>query len=153
MMCPSRSRRHSTMRHFGHPHKFRRHALILSFALSRGVLGHSYEWINGQKPHLKKDGIWTICNTENFVIMVLGLSSSSSGSSSTYGHPMTGESFSHPHLLHLQAKFRFEESKMLTLTFLQCQCLVQLTMDHGSGSTSITALCWALLRLFPRFCT
>ena len=29
--------------------------------------GHSYEWINGQKPHLIKDGIRIICNTENFV--------------------------------------------------------------------------------------
>ena len=46
--------------------------------------GRSYEWINGQKPHLIKDGIRIICNTENFVpIVVPGLSSSSSGSSST----------------------------------------------------------------------
>ena len=29
--------------------------------------GYSYEWINGQKPHLIKDGIRIICNTENFV--------------------------------------------------------------------------------------
>ena len=28
--------------------------------------GYSYEWINGQKPHLIKDGIRIICNTENF---------------------------------------------------------------------------------------
>ena len=27
--------------------------------------GNSYEWINGQKPHLIKDGIRIICNTEN----------------------------------------------------------------------------------------
>ena len=47
--------------------------------------GYSYEWINGQKPHLIKDGIRIICNTENFVLIVVpGLSSSSSGSSSTY---------------------------------------------------------------------
>ena len=46
--------------------------------------GCSYEWINGQKPHLIKNGIRIICNTENFVpILVPGLSSSSSGSSST----------------------------------------------------------------------
>ena len=46
--------------------------------------GSSYEWINGQKPHLIKDGIRTPCNTEIFVpIVVPGLSSSSSGSSST----------------------------------------------------------------------
>ena len=46
--------------------------------------GYSYEWINGQKPPLSKNGIRTPCNTENFVpIVVSGLSSSSSGSSST----------------------------------------------------------------------
>ena len=44
--------------------------------------GYSYEWINGQKPHLIKDGIRIICNTENFVLIVVpGLSSSSSSSS------------------------------------------------------------------------
>ena len=57
--------------------------------------GYSYEWINGQKPHLIKDGIRIICNTENFVpIVVPGLSSSSSTSSSSSRTPMrTGESF------------------------------------------------------------
>ena len=59
-----------------------------SAVLSLGKLcdknGYSYEWINGQKPHLIKDGIRIICNTENFVPIVLpGLPSSSSGSSST----------------------------------------------------------------------
>ena len=45
---------------------------------------YSYEWINGQKPHLIKDGIRIICNTENFVpIVVPGLTSSSSTSSSS----------------------------------------------------------------------
>ena len=52
-------------------------------------------WINGQKPHLIKDGIRIICNTENFVpIVVPGLSSSSSGSSSTFRTPMKQESHS-----------------------------------------------------------
>ena len=40
---------------------------------------NSYEWINGQKTHLIKNGIRIQCNTENFVpIVVPGLSSSSS---------------------------------------------------------------------------
>ena len=57
--------------------------------------GYSYEWINGQKPHLIKDGIRTIWNTENFVpIVVPGLSSSSSGSSSTLPTSMKQESHS-----------------------------------------------------------
>ena len=56
--------------------------------------GYSYEWINGQKPHLK-DGIRIVCNTENFVpIVVPGLSSSSSGSSSTSRTPFKQESHS-----------------------------------------------------------
>ena len=43
--------------------------------------GYSYEWINGQKPHLIKDGIRLPCNTENFVpVVVPGLSTSSSSS-------------------------------------------------------------------------
>ena len=55
--------------------------------------GYSYEWINGQKPHLIKDLIRKICSTENFVpIVVPGLSSSSSGSSSTLRTPMKQES-------------------------------------------------------------
>ena len=57
--------------------------------------GYSYEWINGQKPHLIKDGIRVICNTENFVpIVVLGLTSSSSTSSSSSRRPMKQESHS-----------------------------------------------------------
>ena len=57
--------------------------------------GYSYEWINGQKPHLIKNGILIICNTENFVpIVVPGLSSSSSGSSSTSKTPSKQESHS-----------------------------------------------------------
>ena len=48
--------------------------------------GYSYEWINGQKLHLIKNGIRIQCNTENFVpIVVPGLSASSSSSS----HPST----------------------------------------------------------------
>ena len=44
--------------------------------------GYSFEWINGQKPHLIKSGILIQCNTENFVpIVVPGLSTSSSSSS------------------------------------------------------------------------
>ena len=57
--------------------------------------GYSYEWINGQKPHLIKNEIRIPCNTENFVpIVVPGLSSSSSGSSSTSKTPSKQESHS-----------------------------------------------------------
>ena len=33
--------------------------------------GYSYEWINGHKPHIIKDGIRKICITENFVPIVV----------------------------------------------------------------------------------
>ena len=67
-----------------------------SSVLSLGKLcdenGYSYEWINGQKPHFIKDGIRIICNTENFVpIVVPGLTSSSSTSSSTLRTSMKQE--------------------------------------------------------------
>ena len=33
--------------------------------------GYSYEWINGQKPHLIENGIRIQCNPENFVLIVV----------------------------------------------------------------------------------
>ena len=43
--------------------------------------GYSFEWINGQNPHLIGNGFRIQCNTENFVpIVVPGLSTSSSSS-------------------------------------------------------------------------
>ena len=57
--------------------------------------GYSYEWINGQKPHLIKNGIRIICNTENFVPFVVpGLTSSSSTSSSSSRTPLKQENHS-----------------------------------------------------------
>ena len=68
---------------------------VLSLGKLCGENGYSYEWINGQKPHLTKNGILIICNTENFVpIVVPGLSSSSSGSSSTSKTSLKQESHS-----------------------------------------------------------
>ena len=71
--------------------------------------GYSYEWINGQKPHLIKDGIRITCNTENFrsycgsrlVKFFLWIFINFKDTFET------GESFFihhllHPHLLHLQ---------------------------------------------------
>ena len=72
--------------------------------------GYSYEWINGQKSHLIKNGIRITCNTENFVpIVVPGLSSSSSGSSSTSKTPSRQESHSSsssPTVSEIQARER-----------------------------------------------
>ena len=59
--------------------------------------GYSYERINGQKPHLIKNGIRIPCNTENFVPIVVPVwSSSSSGSSSTSRTPSRQESHCSP---------------------------------------------------------
>ena len=44
---------------------------VLSLGKLCDEIGYSYEWINGQKPHLIKDGIRIICNTENFVPIVV----------------------------------------------------------------------------------
>ena len=100
--------------------------------------GYSYEWINGQKPHLIKNGIRIICNTENFVpIVVPGLSSSSSGSSSTSRTPSRQEnhysSSSSSRLLHLQqVKFRLENERIkIRVTSLRYLCQLRLMKDRG----------------------
>ena len=71
---------------------------VLSLGMLGGEHGYSYEWINGQKPHLIKNGIQIQCNTDNFVpIVVPGLSTSSSSSfpSSTSMTPLRQE-IDHP---------------------------------------------------------
>ena len=56
--------------------------------------GYSYEWINGQKPHLIKTEFGLFV-TQNFVpIVVLGLTSSSSTSSSSLRTPLKQENHS-----------------------------------------------------------
>ena len=68
---------------------------VLSLSKLCDENGYSYEWINGQKPHLIKNGSRIQCSTENFVpIVVPGLSSSSSASSSSSRTPMKQESHS-----------------------------------------------------------
>ena len=61
--------------------------------LSQGKLcdehGYSSEWINGQKPHLIKNGIRIQCNTENFVPIVVPDLSTSSFSSLPSSTSMT----------------------------------------------------------------
>ena len=50
---------------------------VLSLARLCDENGYSYDRINGQKPHLIKNGSRILCNTDNFVpIVVPGLSSS-----------------------------------------------------------------------------
>ena len=71
---------------------------VLSLGMLCDEHGYSYEWINGQKPHLIKNGVRIQWNTENFVpIVVAGLSSSSSSNfpSSTSMTPSKQET-AHP---------------------------------------------------------
>ena len=59
--------------------------------------GYSYEWINGQKTHLIKNGIRIQCNTENFVpIVVPGLPSSSSSNFSSTSMTPPRQEIAHP---------------------------------------------------------
>ena len=51
--------------------------------------GYSYECINGPKPHLIKNGIRILCNTENFVPIVVPGFSTSASSSLLTSTPMT----------------------------------------------------------------
>ena len=105
--------------------------------------GYSYEWINGQKPHLIKDGIRIICNTENFVpIVVPGLTSSSSTSSSSLRTPIKQESrssssssssSSHSSLTVGEMSVRERERRRHSIvTSLQCQCLKWLMIERGN---------------------
>ena len=58
--------------------------------------GYSYEWINGQKPHLIENGIRIQCNTENFVpVVVLGVSTTSSSSSTSTSTTPSGQEIDH----------------------------------------------------------
>ena len=73
--------------------------------------GYSYEWINGQKPHLIKNGIRIQCNTENFVpIVVPDLSTSSSSSS----HPSTSMTSSRQESHHSTSASRSSSSPTST---------------------------------------
>ena len=65
---------------------------VLSLGKLYDENGYSDKWNNGQIPHLIKDGIRIICNSENFVpIVVPDLTSSSSASSSSSRTPMKQE--------------------------------------------------------------
>ena len=68
---------------------------VLSLGKLCDEKGYSYECINGQKPHIIKNGIRIQCNTENFVpIVVPDLTSSSSTSSSSLRTPIKQENHS-----------------------------------------------------------
>ena len=105
--------------------------------------GYSYEWINGQKPHLIKNGNRIPCNTENFVpIAVPGLSSSSSRSDSSTSRTLSRQeshcssssssSSSSPTVSEIQTREREDrtESDISPVT-------VSTTVDERSGRPDI----------------
>ena len=116
---------------------------VLSLGKLRDENGYSYEWINGQKPHLITDGIRILCNTENFVpIVVPGLSSSSSGSDSSTSRTLSRQgshcstssssSSSSPTVSEIQTRERGDrtESDISPVT-------VSTTVDERSGRPDI----------------
>ena len=62
---------------------------VLSLGKRSDENGYSYEWINGKRLHLIKDGIRIICNTENFVPIVVPRLSTSSSFSSHHSTSLT----------------------------------------------------------------
>ena len=61
---------------------------VLSLGKLCSEHGCSYEWKNGETPHLTKNGKTTSCTMDNFVPLVVpGLSSSSSSSSASTSRP------------------------------------------------------------------
>ena len=69
---------------------------VFSLGALRDEHGYSCEWINGQKPHLIKNGIRIQCNTEDFVpIVVPGLSTTSSRSSTSTPTTPSGQEIDH----------------------------------------------------------
>ena len=95
--------------------------------------------INGQKPHIIKNGIRIPCRTENFVpIVAPGLSSSSSGSSLTSKTPVltlfttsSSSSSSSPTASEIQTRERVE----WRVTSLKCTCQLRLVIDQGDLMT------------------
>ena len=68
---------------------------VLSFGKLCSEHGYSYEWINGQDPHLTKDGNVITCKTDNFVPLVVPrLSSSPSSSSPSTSKPKDQSKYS-----------------------------------------------------------
>ena len=123
---------------------------VLSLGKLCGENGYSYEWINGHKSHLIKNGIQIQCNAENFVpIVVPGLSSSSSSGS----HPSTSMTPSRQErhlpqarLLHLlqqhQVTARLEKERIeLKVIPLQCLCQVSmLMMERGNPLSAVNPI-------------
>ena len=97
---------------------------VLSLGKLCDEKGYSYEWINGQKPHLIKNGIRIPCNTENFVLIVIpGLSNSPSRSHSSTSRTLSRQGSHFPaRLRHLQSEPR--------VTFLQKMCQLRLMSDR-----------------------
>ena len=105
--------------------------------------GYSYEWINGQKPHLIQNGIRIQCDTENFVpIVVPGLSNSSSGSDSSTSRTLSRQgshystssssSSSSPTVSEIQTREREDRTESDISSVI-----VSTTVDERSGRPDI----------------
>ena len=93
--------------------------------------GYSYEWINGQKPHLIQNEIRTQCNTENVVpVVVPGLSTSSS--SGSYHSTSMTPSRQERHCSTSSSTSSTSPTVSEIQTPLQCKCQLQLMIDQGN---------------------
>ena len=113
-----------------------------SAVLSLGKLcdenGYSYEWINGQKPHLiKKTGLgYSATRRTSFLSWFQAYQVRLLDLHQFQGHLRDRRVIPHhllqPHLLHLhELKFRLENEKIkLRVTSLQCTCHLRLTKDR-----------------------
>ena len=101
--------------------------------------GYSYEWINGQKPHLTKNGIRMQRNTENFVpIVVPGLSTSSSSGS----HPSTSMTPSRQEINHSTSSSSSSTSTTTTVSSdSETRARGRLKWDRFPSSTCVKFTC------------
>ena len=126
--------------------------------------GYSYEWINGQKPHLITNGIRIQCNAENFVpIVVPGLSASSSSSShsSTSMTPSRQEFFLQFSFFNINDTFKtgnWSSCIFLKLVFFTHHNCVKRQWDSSKrrsewdrfpSSTCVKFTCWTNRTVWP----
>ena len=100
--------------------------------------GYSYEWINGQKPHLIKNGIRIACKRRTSFLLWLQACQIRLQDliHQLQGHFQDRRVIPHhllqPHLLLQQVKFRVKNEEIgLRVISLQCKCQIRLMIDQG----------------------
>ena len=104
--------------------------------------GYSYEWINGQKPHLIKTGFgYPAIRRTSFLLWFQACQVLPLDLHQVQRHLRDRRVIPHhllqPHLLHpQQVKFGVKSKEIgLTVTSLQCKCQIRLMIDQGDLMT------------------